>query len=393
MKLLISWGVFFIVGIALASLAVLNLGEVVLRWEQWELTTSLGLILALFVIGLVLFYWLVRLWVGIWNLPTVWHKRRQLKRYQQAQSSLSKGLVAQELADWAQAEKQLIATAKLSDNGVMHYLAAAKMADAQQATARRDQYLQQARQRYPDEDITIGLVEARLLASQQPETALVILAELQRLHPKHPVVLQDYWQLLATHQRVGLMLKYWPLYKKYAGLSRQQMYAAEQGLLLLQIQQADTYEQLDQLWTSLAKRTQLQPVVLTEYVKKSLDFRQQHDLAGLIEKALKKQWDESLVYWYGRIEFGPAFDRFKRAQGWLANHPESAVLLLTLGRLACQSQLWGQAHHFLNQSLALQPELETYHALAHCYEAEGEDTQAALIYKQALAQLPYSAQY
>ncbi|AHF02104.1 heme biosynthesis protein HemY [Thiomicrospira aerophila AL3] len=393
MKLLISWGLFFVVGVALASLAVLNLGEVVLRWEQWELTTSLGLILALLAIGLVVFYLLVRLWVGLWNLPQAWRKRRQLKRYQQAQTSLTKGLIAQELADWAQAEKQLIATAKLSENGVMHYLAAAKMADAQQATARRDQYLQQARQRYPEEDITIGLVEARLLTAQQPDTALVILAELQRIHTKHPVVLQDYWRLLKQQQRLGLMIKIWPSLKKYAGLSRDQLANLEQELLVMQIQQAVDLPSLTTIWDGLAHRTQLQPVVLTEYVKKALSFEHDAPLAQLIEKALKKQWDESLVYWYGRIEFGPAFDRFKRAQAWLEAHPNSAVLLLTLGRLACQSQLWGQAHHFFNQSLALQPELETYHALAHCYEAEGEDSQAALTYKKALAQLPYSAQY
>ena len=393
MKLLIAWGLFLILGVALSSLAVLNLGEVVLRWEQWELITSLGLLLALLIVGMIVFYLLIRFWVALWDLPRAWQKRRQLKRYQQAQASLSKGLIAQELADWAKAEKQLIATAKLSENGVMHYLAAAKMADAQQATARRDQYLQQARQRYPEEDITIGLVEARLLTAQQPDTALVILAELQRIHPKHPVVLQDYWRLLTQQQRLGLLIKLWPGLKKYGGLSREQLASHEQALLIMQLQQANTLEQLNHLWTGLAGRTQIQPSILTEYVKQALRFDDANNLAGLIEKALKKQWDESLVYWYGRIEFGPAFDRFKRAQGWLGDHPDSAVLLLTLGRLACQSQLWGQAHHYFNQSLALQPELETYHALAHCYEAEGEDTQAALTYKKALAQLPYATNH
>lgn len=393
MRLLFYWGLFFIFGVGLASLGVLKLGEVVLRWDKWELTTSLGLLLAVLLVGLIGFYVLVRFWIGLWQLPRNWRKRRQLKRYQQAQSSLSKGLMAQELADWAQAEKQLIATAKLADNGVMHYLAAAKMADAQQAVARRDHYLEQARQRYPAQDIAIGLVEARLLAGQQADTALVILAELYRSHPKHPVILQDYWQLLKQEQRLGLMLKLWPSLRKYAGLSRTELMQAEQGLLIMQIQQLKTFDQLQALWSKLASRVQLQPVILTEYVKRALAFDRTSELANLIEKSLKKQWDESLVYWYGRIEFGPAFDRFKRAQVWLERHPDSPVLLLTLGRLACQSQLWGQAHHFFNQSLALQPELETYHALAYCYEAEGQDAQAALTYKKALGQITYNASH
>ena len=66
---------------------------------------------------------------------------------------------------------------------------------------------------------------------------------------------------------------------------------------------------------------------------------------------------------------------------------ENPVLLLTLGRLACQSQLWGLGQSYLKESLKLQPQVETFHSLAQCYEAEGKDSQAAITYKEAIIQL------
>ena len=94
-----------------------------------------------------------------------------------------------------------------------------------------------------------------------------------------------------------------------------------------------------------------------------------------------------MVYQYGRLTLGPAFERLKRAEKWLVNHPENPVLLLSIGRLACRSQMWGLGQRYLKKSLSLRAEIETFHALAQCYEAEGEIDQAALTYKEAILQL------
>ncbi len=118
-----------------------------------------------------------------------------------------------------------------------------------------------------------------------------------------------------------------------------------------------------------------------------MGWGKEQGLAELIAKSLSKQWDDRLAYQYGRIELGPAYERLKKAEKWLSNQPDNPVLLLTLGRLACMSQLWGQARHYFQESLKLQPELETFHALAKCYESEGLETQAALTYKEAILQL------
>ncbi|MDX1796538.1 MAG: heme biosynthesis protein HemY, partial [Hydrogenovibrio sp.] len=134
-----------------------------------------------------------------------------------------------------------------------------------------------------------------------------------------------------------------------------------------------------------------QPDILAEFVEQRMGWGQEQGLAELIAKSLKKGWNDRLVYQYGRIQFGPAFDRFKVAEGWLSGQEENPVLLLTLGRLACMSQFWGAAHAYLKRSLAIRPEVETFHVLAKCYEAEGLDSEAALTYKEAILQLENKA--
>jgi HemY protein len=387
MKRLLIWGLVFLFGAALTTLALLDLGDVTIRWDVWEIDTSVSFVVAVMLVAMLVFYLLIRFWLWLSSIPARLAKRREIKRYQKAQQSLSLGLMAQEQADWAQAEKQLIKTAQLSENGVMHYLAAARMAHLQQASARCQQYLQQARQTYPDQSLMIGLVEAKLQEEQDPQTAKIILQELHQLNPNHKAVLSEYVKVLRQQKDAQTLAELRPQIKKHGGLSREDWQALEAEILSLRLAQAKDFADLEHLWQSLSSKEKLTPLVMNEYVQAAMRFNQVNGLAEWIEKALKSQWDESLVYLYGKIQFGPAYDRLKKAQAWLESHKHSAVLLLTLGRLACQSQLWGQAHGYLRESLRLQPELETFHALAQCYEAEGQDTQAALVYKQAMIQL------
>ncbi|WFE69608.1 heme biosynthesis HemY N-terminal domain-containing protein [Thiomicrospira sp. R3] len=387
MKTLVKWSLTLIAAVLLSSLALLNLGEVSLRWDVWHIDTSVTFVLALLIVLFVIAYLLIRSWLWLISIPAVWRNHRRIKRYQQAETSLVRGLIAQESADWSQAEKQLIKTAKLSQNGLMHYLTAAKMAAMQQAEQRRDNYLKQAKLEYPEQSLTIGLVEARLSAEKDPALATVILAELHKQYPKHQVVLQEYVQLLRQLKQLVRLREMIPVIKQNSGLSRQDLAQLETDVLAMQLAQSLSFSDLEQQWQDLTSKQKLNPQILVEYIKAAIKADQLNGLNEWIEKAIKAQWDESLIYYYGRIQFGPAYDRLKKAQAWLKNHPDSAVLYLTLGRLACQSQLWGQAHDYFKQSLKLQPELETFHAFAQCYEAEGEERQAALVYKQAMLEL------
>lgn len=384
---ILKWSIFLVIATGLTALALNDNGQVSMVWHDWVIETSLTFALAAAVIGFGALYLLMRLVINLWHFPAYWRNRRQLKRYSKAESSMAKGMIALEYGDWQLAEKQLVKMAKHSDSGLVHYLTAAKMAHNQQAFSRRDQYLAEARQRFPSDSVTIGLVEARLLMDSEPDVSLVILNELHQQSPKNKTILAEYAHLLVKQEYWSRLEEILGEVKRFRALDKAEIQSLEVQLLAGKVARAENPEALEQLWQSLSGRQQLKPAILAEFVEQRLGWGKEQGLAELIAKSLSKQWDDRLAYQYGRIELGPAYERLKKAEKWLPNQPDNPVLLLTLGRLACMSQLWGQARHYFQESLKLQPELETFHALAKCYESEGLETQAALTYKEAILQL------
>jgi len=392
MRLIIIWALVFLVGTGLATLMLYDNGQVSMVWNDWVIETSLSFLLAALIALFIVAYILIRLSLNLWNIPNFWRRSRRLRQYNKAETSMAKGMVALEYGDWHKAEKELIKSAKNSEAGLVHYLSAAKMAHNQKANKRRDLYLSQAREAYPNEYITIGLVEARLLSESQPEVALLILESLYEQNPKQSTILAEYAAALRQLKLWDQLANLQPELKRYHALDKQALVDLEQLILAGQLSTAVDEEQLALLWQQLTTKQQLTPSVLTEYVEQSMGRGLEEGLATLIEKAVKKQWSDRLVYQYGRLTSGDALAYLQTAEKWLKGREENPVLLLSLGRLACRSQLWGRCQSYLKSSLKIQAEIETFHALAQCYEAEGQDNQAALIYKEAILQLENASQ-
>ena len=387
MKLILVWAIVFLASTALATLMLYDNGHVAMVWGDWVIETSLSFAVAATVITFIAIYLTVRLLMNVWQFPSRWRNRRRIKRYNKAETAMASGMIALEHGDWQRAERQLIKSAKVSEAGVVHYLSAAKMAHNQQAYGRCEQYLTQARAEYPDEHLTIGLVEARLLAERQPEVALTILETLHEQQPKQKTVLAEYAALLRTLKQWNTLETLLPQIKRAKAVERNEYEAIEIAIWAGRLANATTEAELDTLWDSLSNRQKLTPEILAEYVEQRLGWQQEVGLELWLERGLKAQWNDRLVYQYGRLTLGPAFERLKRAEKWLAQQPENPVLLLSIGRLACRSQMWGLGQSYLKKSLSLRAEIETFHALAQCYEAEGEVDQAALTYKEAILQL------
>ncbi len=387
MSNLLKIGLVLILATTISSLALFDNGLVSMIWGDWVIETSMTFALAAILILFGVIYLLLRLVFKLFALPSFLKHRRQFKQYAKGEVLMSKGMLALEYGDWKTAEKQLIKTAKTSQAGLVHYLNAAKMAHNQGVLSRQNKYLEEARKRFPDDYIMIGLVESRLSQKNNPDVSETILAELQSQNPSDKVVLAEYASILSQQKNWLYLEKIIPKLKKLKAISRDKIVDLEIEIGVGKIIQAETLEQLESRWDNLPKSLQKHSQVLAEYIEKCFGWEQEVGIALLIEKSLAKNWDDRLAYQYGRIKLGPAFERLKKAQKWQNNHPNNPVLLLTLGRLACISQLWGQGQFFLKQSLQIQPEVETFHALGMCYEAEGEDDQAALIYKEAIFQL------
>ena len=100
--------------------------------------------------------------------------------------------------------------------------------------------------------------------------------------------------------------------------------------------------------------------------------------------ALKKEWRAPLVRLFGLVEGPDASRQLKRAEGWLADHPEDPDLLLTAARLCLRNELWGKARSYLETVIALRPTPEAYQVYGRLLTQLGETDAAADAYRDGL---------
>ena len=77
--------------------------------------------------------------------------------------------------------------------------------------------------------------------------------------------------------------------------------------------------------------------------------------------------------------------QLRRAEDWLRQHGEDAALLTTAARLCMANELWGKARSYLESSLALAPNPESYALYGRLLTKLGERENAALAYHSGLS--------
>lgn len=105
--------------------------------------------------------------------------------------------------------------------------------------------------------------------------------------------------------------------------------------------------------------------------------------AALIEDFLDEQWDSQLAGIYGQCQGGDVLARIAHGEKWLQLHPRDARLLLTLGSLCQQKQLWGKAQSYFEASLGLAPSRDGHLALAQLLDQLGRTGEADRHFRQA----------
>jgi HemY protein len=314
-----------------------------------------------------------------------WQDETKTKR---AAAMLTRGLIALEEGKWSEAERVLVRYAGNSGTPLLHYLAAAKAAQKQDAYERRDEYLSLAHQSERGADIAVGLAQAELqLAAGQKEQALATLQHLKELTPKHPYVLQLLQQTYADMEQwqdVQLVL---PDLRKRHVLPNVEVdhlsVEAVVGQMSAALSRQD-WDATNTIWQQVATKQRHQAPLLTVYVESLIQQGEVATAAELIERFLNKEWNTQLAYLYGTLQRGENLDSLLRAEKWLKLHGESATLLLTLGRLAKANKLWVKAEEYLSASIKLEKRGETYKVLAEVFTVQDKQDDALRAYRDGL---------
>lgn len=293
--------------------------------------------------------------------------------------------------DWTKAETKMVKAAKSTETTLHYYLAAARAAQELCALDRRDSYLLAALRTNPDARVAVGITQAELQLHQgQYEQSLAILQELLREAPHNKLVLRLAAEVYAALDDWSAIIKLLPLLRKHDVLGEEDFSELEVDAYthLLRNEAKNSGKQaLITCWDDLPRDLRNQGDVVYCYAHLLIGLNGQAEAELVIRNALKKQWDQALVKLYGLI-IGPDLSKqITTAEGWLKNHPNDPALLLTLARLCVAHKLWGKARSYLETSISIETNPDTYAELGRLLDFLGEQQKSMECYKKGLLEV------
>ncbi len=376
--------------VAVALVALPDPGYVLVGYGNYSVEMSLLvfiIVLGLLILGL-------RALAGVWRVPVrirQWGRQRHYQRLQQWFDSGTLDLVE---GRYERAERRFTRLLKSQQAPLQAYFSAAQAAARQGADERRDTYFQIAQQRLPQAEISILTSQAELqLAAGQSEQAQTTLTRLQALAPRSHQTLRLLMQLWLLQQNWQELRDLLPELRRSQVIDHQQWHRLAIQVYrerIAELASATDINGLNEGWKQLPPPVQQDAGLLAVYVEQLIRLGSHHQAAELVRIHLKRSWDERLVYLYGDVEESDPAAQQSTAEQWLRQHPEDGILLLTLGKISLRSQLWGKARSYLEASVNIHADAETYRLLAGLLEQLDEPEQAARCYRKGLTLLGQS---
>lgn len=391
MKTLIFIIVVLFVAVLATLFAVDDPGYVLIARSPWSVEMPLTLFAPLLIgafIVLHLLWQLLRAILGLSSDVSRWRARRHAQKARQTQI---RGLIRLAEANWPKAQAELTSTLQHVDSPLINYLGAACASQAMGDTEKRDEYISLAQKNSPQDSLAIAMTQAHLYSwTEQHEQALATLSELRVQAPKHKHVLR---LLLKTY----LALHDWPSLAALIPELRKQKVLTVEALAQLELQvnrellmlslPSGSLEVLKRAWNEIPKALRQQPSLIAIYADHLIRQNQMNEAEALLRAAINRNWNDELVELYGCARSDNPSTQLQTAESWLQPRPEDPTLLLTLGRLSLQNELWGKARSYLESSLKRRPTGQTYRELGALMQRLGENDKALGYYRSGLETL------
>jgi len=375
----------FALAAALAVAGRYNEGYALLVWPPYRLQISLNLLILLLVGGFVALYALSRVVARTMALPRAVQRYRERKSRERASQAIYDTVRLRIEGRFGQALKQATAAYEAGESPGLAALLAARAAHSLRDETRYRFWLGKAAEHDGEMRLARLMTEAKLAVEERRfDEAAERIADLQAGGQRHIAALR---LALRTAQAKGnwseavrvvrQLVKVKALTAAQADPVKRR--AHQEGLR----QRAGDSLALMAYWNEVPRDEQRDARLVGELARALIAAGDSAAAQKAIESQLALGWDSALADIYGRCEGGDVRGRLAKAEEWLKREPRDPLLLLTLGRLCVQSQLWGKAESYLDASLAIAPGWEAHVELAHLAERIGRTDDANVHYRAA----------
>ena len=369
------------VGALVAHFLLGDQGYVLITFRGYLIEMSVPALIIVFAVLYATIRLLRRLWLAPRALAEAWANRGG----RNAGVRLTRGLMHMAEGDFTRGEKLLTRGLKNSTSPLVNYLLAARAAQAQGARDRRNEWLKLAYEALPDAEVTVLLTQAELeLEDGDLERALATGQRILDKEPANRAGLALFARTkLALGDRAGLV-ELLPRLAQAKIATEQLADIVARTLETLLTDAGLKHEPYEQLWAELPAAVRKVPKVLRMHARILDRFGKGDEAIGEILRVLKRSFEPELVRAYGEVKSRDPLKQLRRAEGWLKAHAEDAVLLLTAARLCMANELWGKARSYLESSIALAPNPESYALYGKLLDQLGNPDQAAVAYHSGL---------
>jgi len=398
-----KWKIALIVAIVAGAVGgswIKNLpGFVIIALEKTSYEMRLWVAVVILLILITSLYFIGKFFRGLLSGASKVKGWRGGRKWRTAKKQTTKGMMSFIEEQWSQSESSMVTAAKSSDTQLINYLVAAQSAQYQNATDRRDRYLQLAYQTEPNAKVAIGITQAQLQQeNNQYEQALATLNELNGSYANHPVIVRLLYSAYEELKDWRAIVELLPQMKKLKIVSAERLDQIEYSSisqylekhvadtdLLDQSAEANKLESLKNAWLGLPSASLKKTSNILSYAERLVAFKQMDEAEKLLRPLFKKEPDEKLIHLYGKLNSSAVDKQFSVLENWYdKNNNAPNIIFSALGETAFNASLWGKARFYFERSLRINPSAESYLMMAKTLQKMNDDELSDETYRKGL---------
>ena len=356
-------------------------GYVAINFRGYFVEMSVPVLLSIAIV-LVVAVWAIRKLI---IAPRLIGEAAGRYRAGRAGQKLMRGMIEVAEGNFSRGEKLLARAASTSDAPLFNYLQAARAAHLQGNDQRRDEWLKLAYEHTPAATNAVLLTQAELqIDREQYEQALATLRRIEENSRDHSYalgLLGTLYYRLEDWDNLGELL---PRLKAQGRITNDTIRKWTVRVHREHLGRAADADAVQACWKNVPRNLRSDIDLLEAYFSALIRNGKHEQAEKEIAAALKKEWRAPLVRLFGLVEGPDASRQLKRAEGWLADHPEDPDLLLTAARLCLRNELWGKARSYLETVISLRPTPEAYQEYGRLLNRLGEGDAAADAFREGL---------